>query len=81
MYPLKGSLNIGTDADFTIVNINEEFTVDATKLESKGKYSPLNGVRLKGKVKKTIVRGEVVFDDKVGVLDKKGFGNFVKSML
>ncbi len=81
LYPLKGSLNIGTDADFTIVNINEEFTVDATKLESKGKYSPLNGSKLRGKVKKTIVRGEVVFDDKVGVLNKKGFGKLVKSML
>jgi allantoinase len=81
LYPEKGSLTIGTDADFSIVDINEEFKVDATKLESKGKYSPLNGVVLKGKVKKTIVRGEVVFDDKLGVLNKKGFGHIVRSNL
>ncbi len=79
LFPEKGSMNIGTDADFTIVNINEEWKVDPLKLESKGKYSPLAGETLKGRVIKTIVRGEVVYDKDKGVLDRKGYGMLVRS--
>lgn len=81
LYPDKGSLFIGTDADFTVVDINKEWTVDASKLESKGKYSPLNGKKLKGKVIKTIVRGEVVFDEEKGITGEKGYGKIVRSKL
>ena len=82
LYPGKGSMNIGTDADFTIVNLNEEWKVDASKLESKGKYSPLDGKMLEGKVEKTIVRGEMVYDKKIGVLNnKRGFGRLVRRSL
>ncbi len=81
LYPKKGSLFVGTDADITVVSLDEEWTVDASKLESKGKYSPLNGRKMKGKVKKTLVRGEVVFEDGKGVTGKKGFGKLVKSAL
>ena len=81
LYPDKGSMNIGTDADFTIVNLNEEWVVDASKLESKGKYSPLAGNKLRGKVVKTIVRGRVVFNEKEGITESKGFGKLVKNQL
>ncbi len=81
LYPDKGSLFIGTDADFTIVDLEEEWIVDAKSLESKGKYSPLNGRKLKGKVKKTIVRGEVVYSDKEGIIGRNGYGKLIRSNL
>ncbi len=81
LYPDKGSLFIGTDADFTVIDIDKEWTVEADKLESKGKYSPLNGTKLKGKVIKTIVRGKVVFDNKQGIIGEKGYGRLVRSNL
>ncbi len=56
-------LEPGTPADIVLFDPNEEWVVDANKFESKGKNTPLHGVTLKGKVKATLVRGEVVFQD------------------
>ncbi len=81
LFPNKGSLNIGTDADFTILNLNEEWMVDPLKLESKGKYSPLAGEKLKGRVVKTIVRGEIVFEKRKGVIGRRGYGSLVRREL
>ncbi len=78
LYPEKGSMDIGTDADFTVVNLNEEWIVDPKNLESKGKYSVVAGRKLKGKIVKTIVRGEVVFDENKGVIGNKGFGKLIR---
>jgi len=34
---------------------------------------------LKGKIIKTMLRGEIVYDSRVGVTGKAGFGKFIKS--
>ncbi len=56
-----GSLRPGAAADATIFAPNEEWTVDAEAFVSKGKNSPLHGATLRGRVKATIVGGEMVF--------------------
>jgi dihydroorotase len=55
----KGTLQKGSDADIAVIDIEKEFTVDATKFFSKGKNSSFNGWRLKGSVGKTISMGRV----------------------
>ncbi len=49
LYPQKGAIKVGSDADFTVIDLDKEWTVEPLKLESKGKYSPLAGENLKGK--------------------------------
>ena len=61
----KGSLEIGRNADITIVDIDEEFVVDVKKFKSKARNSPFNGFKLKGTVYYTIVNGNVVVREKV----------------
>jgi len=61
----KGSIEVGRTADITIVNIDEEFTVDINKFKSKSKNSPFDGFKLNGVVYYTIVEGRVVVKDKV----------------
>lgn len=78
LYPTKGSLNIGTDADFTIIDLAKSMIVDEQKLESIGKYSPFNGMTFGCSVVKTIIRGEEVFDSKKGILAEPGFGKWIK---
>ncbi|MFQ5901751.1 MAG: amidohydrolase family protein, partial [Thermodesulfobacteriota bacterium] len=56
-----GSLKIGSNADLTIIDLDREWTVDPAAFRSKGKNTPFGGWRLRGKVVKTIVRGEVVY--------------------
>lgn len=61
----KGSIEKGKSADITIIDINEEFTVNVDKFKSKSKNSPFNGFRLTGAVYYTIVEGKVIVREKV----------------
>jgi dihydroorotase len=61
----KGSLDIGSSADITIIDINEETTVEVSSFQSKAKNSPFDGMKLSGTVRTTIVDGRVVVSEKV----------------
>lgn len=58
-----GTLNVGAPGDVVIVDPEQEWTVDVSKLASKGKNTPLAGKILKGKVVATIVSGKLVYQD------------------
>lgn len=58
-----GSLNEGSLADITIFDPNEEWVVEPEKLHSKSKNTCFKGMTLKGRVKYTIVGGNVVYED------------------
>lgn len=77
LYPRKGSNLIGTDADFTIVDLNEEWTITKDyKVYTKTQTNPYVGRKMKGKVKNTVVRGRVIMTD--GVVDcEPGWGQYV----
>ena len=59
----KGLLKEGTVSDITIFDADEEYTVDKNDFESKGKNTPFDGYKLFGKVKYTILDGEIVYND------------------
>lgn len=58
-----GSFTEGAPADITVFDINEEWTVDPDKLHGKSKNTCFKGMKLKGKVKMTLVDGKVVYKD------------------
>ena len=60
----KGRLSLGGEADFTIFDPNETWTVDPEQFASKGRNTPFAGRELKGKVKYTIVGGKIVYEDR-----------------
>jgi dihydroorotase len=55
----KGTLTEGSDADIAVVDPDAEWTVDASKFESKSKNTPFQGWKLKGKAVRTIVGGRL----------------------
>jgi len=57
----KGTLGKGKQGDVTIIDPDAEYEVDVTKFVSKSKNCPYNGWKLRGKVLKTIVGGEIRF--------------------
>ncbi|WP_312911980.1 allantoinase AllB [Natronosalvus caseinilyticus] len=74
LYPQKGSLQVGTDADITIVDPDLEWTLeDASELHSKNCVTPFEGETFTGKAVTTVVRGEVVYDDGE-VVGESGYG-------
>ncbi len=61
----KGTLEVGAAADITIVDINDEFTVDPLSFSSKSKNSPFGGMKLFGSVWGTIVGGKLIVSEKI----------------
>lgn len=59
----KGDITVGYDADFTIVNLDESFRLENGDLFYRHQHSPYVGMTFKGKVKTTIVSGEVVYEN------------------
>ncbi|MEY8411430.1 allantoinase AllB [Lachnospiraceae bacterium 62-26] len=76
IYPRKGSIRIGADADFAIVDPGKEWTINGEELYYKQKWSPYDGWKVRGAVETTIIRGRVVYDNKV-VLAEGGYGQFI----
>ncbi len=76
LYPNKGAILPGADADFVVVDPDRQWTLTADQLLSKHKHSPYLGCRFIGAVERTIVRGMTVYRDgeiRVG----PGFGQLV----
>lgn len=78
IYPKKGSLEIGSDADFTIIDLEKEHTIDQEDTYSMAKYNPLHGMKLKGMPVMTMIRGEMIYEDGKGIVGKAGYGQFTR---
>ena len=59
----KGTLKEGSVADIVVADINEEYVIDSDKFLSKGKNTPFNGKKVRGKVLYTLCGGKVVFKE------------------
>lgn len=79
LYPRKGVLQVGSDADFIIVDLEEKFIVDKEKNYSKAKdiAKVYDGWELKGRPILTAVRGRVVMKDGIVDEEAKGWGEFI----
>lgn len=74
LYPEKGSLEVGTDADLTVFDPNVEKKLTAENLHSAAKYSPYHDFTVKGYPVMTFRRGKLIFDNKLRA--EKGSGKF-----
>ena len=73
----RGGIAEGNWADFTVVDLNQEYKIDSSKFYSKAKYSPFNGCKVKGKPVKTFVNGQLVFDEG-DIVAKPGIGQVIR---
>lgn len=77
LYPRKGTVRIGSDADFTIVDMKREDTINIEKLQTKGrKFAMYNGWKVRGVPIGTIVRGQIVMWERK-LVGKIGTGEFI----
>jgi dihydroorotase len=57
----KGRLEVGADADLTLIDLEREMIVDVSRFRSKSRNSPFQGWKLRGMAVMTIVGGKVVY--------------------
>ena len=77
LYPQKGCLKEGSDADFTFINPNISWKFETNQLLSKGETSPFDNETFKGKVVLTILRGKIIYNEDAGITVEKGYGKFL----
>jgi dihydroorotase-like cyclic amidohydrolase len=78
LFPAKGSLRPGADADVVLVDPAERWTVSDADVHSKAGWSPYSGRTLTGRAVRTYLRGTLVADGG-RVLAAPGTGRFVGS--
>ena len=59
----RGRMSLGAQADLVLFDPDEEWTVDPEQFASKARNTPFAGWKVKGRVKYTIVKGEVIYQD------------------
>lgn len=77
LFPKKGTLRVGADADFVVVDIDAKWTVDASAFESAGAYSPFDGEVLVGRPVYTYQRGRRIAE-RGRAVSEPGEGAFLK---
>jgi dihydroorotase len=63
MAPRKGRLQVGSDADLTLVDLAKEWMIDSKRLHSKNNVTPFDGWHGRGQAVATVVRGQIVMRD------------------
>ena len=78
LYPKKGSLKEGSDADILVYDPEIKRTLNAKDLHSNSNHTSFAGMEVKGRTYLTILRGNILLkDDELKA--KKGYGKFVKA--
>jgi dihydropyrimidinase len=77
MFPKKGTIAVGSDADIILFDANEKHTLSAKTHHMNVDYSGYEGWEVTGKVKTVLLRGQVVIDNNECKV-QKGYGQFVK---
>jgi dihydropyrimidinase len=60
LFPRKGSVTVGADADLVVWDPTATWTVDASTMHTRADYSPYDGMEITGSPELTISRGEIV---------------------
>src|SRR6266404_4893842 len=77
LFPRKGTIAVGSDADIVIFDPDEEMTISAETHHMNVDYSAYEGMKIKGVTKTVLSRGRIVIDDGAYV-GKPGDGQFLK---
>jgi dihydropyrimidinase len=77
LYPRKGTIAVGSDADIVVWDPEEELTISAKTHHMRVDYSMFEGFKVKGNARTVLSRGEVIVD-KGKWLGREGRGQFVR---
>lgn len=76
LYPRKGTIQVGADADLILFDANASWVVRASHLHSQAGYTLHEGLQVRGRVTHSLVRGQIVLQNDQ-VQSKPGYGQFL----
>lgn len=76
LYPQKGVIAVGSDADVAIIHPERRMTVDPAAMETNADWSPYDGWELAGSARTTLSRGDIIVDD-YKVVGREGRGRWL----
>ncbi len=77
LYPRKGAIQVGSDADLVMYDLERPWTVRGTEMLYRNKWTPFEGKEIGVSVVKSMVRGEIRFDVDTGIIGDPGSGKFL----
>jgi len=80
LYPDKGAIAPGSDADIALVDLARDHVIADAALQSRSKISPWNGRRIKGLPVHTLVRGRFVMKNRTLMDGTRGWGRSVHTI-
>jgi dihydroorotase len=80
LYPRKGVVQSGADADLALVDLDREWTIDDAKLQSLSRITPFHGYGVKGLPVHTLVRGRFIMKDRTLMSGTRGWGRSVHAI-
>ncbi|HWP44531.1 MAG TPA: amidohydrolase family protein, partial [Blastocatellia bacterium] len=77
LFPRKGTIAVGSDADLVIFDPAEEMTISASTHHMNVDYSAYEGMKVRGVAKTVLSRGRVIIEDG-SYTGKAGDGEFIR---
>src|SRR5438132_594625 len=77
LFPRKGTIAVGSDADIVLFDPNETWTIRGAEGHSRVDYTMFEGRAVTGRVKKVFLRGQLIVDGPEW-LGKEGMGEFLR---
>jgi allantoinase len=78
LYPRKGVIRTGADADLTLLDLKSRYRFRADSMRSIGDFSPFDGWEMRGKPVMTVVNGSIVMENGE-VFDDEKAGRFIST--
>jgi dihydroorotase len=80
LFPRKGTLTVGSDADIAIVDMNRSWSIEDARIQSRSKISPWQGYQCSALPIHTLVRGRFVMKDRTLNEHARGTGRSVHAI-
>jgi len=80
LWPRKGRMGVGSDADFVVVDMDEEYVVNRTRMYTRARETArlYDGWQLRGRPVMTVLRGSVIMKDGE-ITGDEGYGQLIRT--